>query len=152
MDNQQLQQLTENIAKQSFGAEFKHLAYFNSRLRTTGGRYILKTHHIEINPKQYLHFGEEALVQIIKHELCHYFLHLSGRRYQHKDRDFKRLAQQVQAPRFCRPTESYQQRANYEYQCQSCSSVYIRIKRVNVNQMRCGHCGGKLFLKKYLKR
>ncbi|HAR6033327.1 TPA: SprT family protein [Staphylococcus pseudintermedius] len=96
------------------------------------------------------HFGEQALVDIIKHELCHYFLHLSGRGHQHKDRDFKVLAEKVGAPRFCQPTESYTSRANYEYECQRCHSSYVRIRKVNVVKMRCGRCGGHLKLKRYL--
>ncbi len=54
----------------------RHCAYFNKRLRTTGGRYLLKSHDIEINSKQYEHYGEDAVVKIILHELCHYHLHL----------------------------------------------------------------------------
>lgn len=150
MNNESLQQLTEQLAIVHFGIPFKHCIYFNRRLRTTGGRYMLTSHDIEINPKQYEHFGEQALVDIIKHELCHYFLHLSGRGHQHKDRDFKVLAEKVGAPRFCQPTESYASRANYEYECQSCHSSYVRIRKVNVVKMRCGRCGGRLKLKRYL--
>lgn len=80
MDNEKLQQLTEKISRQSFGWEFKHEAYFNNRLRTTGGRYLLQSHNIEINPKQYEQFGEAAIIDIIKHELCHYHLHLQKTR------------------------------------------------------------------------
>ncbi|HEC2167492.1 TPA: SprT family protein [Staphylococcus delphini] len=150
MNNESLQQLTEQLAIEHFVIPFKHHIYFNRRLRTTGGRYMLTSHDIEINPKQYEHFGEQALVDIIKHELCHYFLHLSGRGHQHKDRDFKVLAEKVGAPRFCQPTESYASRANYEYECQSCHSSYVRIRKVNVVKMRCGRCGGRLKLKRYL--
>ncbi|EGQ3465903.1 SprT family protein [Staphylococcus pseudintermedius] len=150
MNNESLQQLTEQLAMEHFGLPFKHRIYFNRRLRTTGGRYMLSSHDIEINPKQYEHFGEQALADIIKHELCHYFLHLSGRGHQHKDRDFKVLAEKVGAPRFCQPTESYTSRANYEYECQRCHSSYVRIRKVNVVKMRCGRCGGHLKLKRYL--
>ena len=92
MNNNELQRLTENLAIKYFGVPFKHKAYFNQRLRTTGGRYLLKSHNIEINPKQLKHFGEDAIVQIVKHELCHYFLHLAGKGYQHRDTDFKDLS------------------------------------------------------------
>ncbi|WP_041498063.1 SprT family protein, partial [Staphylococcus aureus] len=106
---------------------------------------------IEINPKQYEHYGEDAVVKIILHELCHYHLHIAGKGYQHKDRDFKRLSQQVGAPRFCNSIESYQQRANYEYYCTKCHAKYIRIRKVDTTRMRCGHCNGKLRMKKQLK-
>lgn len=144
MNNNALQALTERIALEYFQRPFQHRAYFNSRLRTTGGRYLLGTHNIEVNPKQYVAFGEAALVDIIKHELCHYYLHLDGKGYQHRDKDFKRLSQQVGAPRFCTPLQSYESRANYVYQCQSCHARYMRIRKVNTLRMRCGKCGGKL--------
>lgn len=78
-------------------------------------------------------------------------VHISGKGYQHKDQDFKRLSQQVGAPRFCNSIESYQQRANYEYYCTKCHAKYIRIRKVDTNRMRCGHCNGKLRMKRQLK-
>lgn len=92
MNNDKLQRMVENLSEEKFGRTFQHRAYFNKRLRTTGGRYLLKSHDIEINPKQYEHYGEDAVVKIILHELCHYHLHIAGKGYQHKDRDFKRLS------------------------------------------------------------
>lgn len=89
MNNQELQSLVCDISLKYFKIPFKHNAYFNSRLRTTGGRYLLKSHDIEINPKQYEHYGKEAIIDIVKHELCHYHLHILGKGYKHKDRDFK---------------------------------------------------------------
>lgn len=91
MNNDKLQRMVENLSEEKFGRTFRHCAYFNKRLRTTGGRYLLKSHDIEINPKQYEHYGEDAIVKIILHELCHYHLHIAGKGYQHKDQDFKRL-------------------------------------------------------------
>lgn len=151
MNNEKLQQLTEKISKEVFNWEFKHQAYFNNRLRTTGGRYLLQSHNIEINPKQYEKFGEAAIIDIIKHELCHYHLHLQKRGYQHKDADFKQLSQQVGAPRFCSAVKSYEERANYIYQCRKCKKSFPRIKKVNTQRMVCGHCHGKLQLVKKLK-
>ncbi|HGZ9531589.1 TPA: zinc ribbon domain-containing protein, partial [Staphylococcus aureus] len=46
---------------------------------------------------------------------------------------------------------SYQQRANYEYYCTKCHAKYIRIRKVDTNRMRCGHCNGKLRMKRQLK-
>ena len=86
-----------------FKKTFIHYAYFNPRLRTTGGRYLLRSHDIEINKKYYDERGIEELIGIIKHELCHYHLHLEKKGYQHRDADFKKLLKKVGAPRFCTP-------------------------------------------------
>ena len=52
MNDQALQGLVEKISSEDFGRKFKHRAFFNGRLRTTGGRYRLQDHDIEINPKE----------------------------------------------------------------------------------------------------
>lgn len=91
MREQDLQQLVEDLSNTYFNRPFLHKARFNPRLRTTGGRYFLRSHDIEINPKMLEAFGEDELIGIIKHELCHYHLHILKRGYQHKDQDFKQL-------------------------------------------------------------
>ena len=72
MNNEKLQQMVERISKESFGIPFLHKATFNPRLRTTGGRYLLRSHNLEFNPKHYDEYGLDELTGIIKHELCHY--------------------------------------------------------------------------------
>ena len=57
-----------------------HIAEFNRRLSTTGGRYRLSDHSIEINPLVFGSAWNEELVGVIKHELCHYHLHIEGKR------------------------------------------------------------------------
>lgn len=102
MDEQEIQRLVEEVSLQYFERPFLHKAVFNNRLRTTGGRYLLKSHNIELNYRYYEVYGEEELVGIIKHELCHYHLHIAGRGYKHRDRDFRELLKKVDAPRFCK--------------------------------------------------
>ncbi|WP_034746141.1 SprT family protein [Halalkalibacter wakoensis] len=146
MTSGQLQSLVERISLREFGWEFKHKAMFNNRLRTTGGRYLLRSHNIEINPKQLVYFGEEALVGIIKHELCHYHLHLQGKGYQHRDQDFKDLMERVGAPRFCDivPGTLNQSSVIHQYACTKCSLVYKRKRKLDVKKFVCGKCKGKL--------
>ncbi len=91
MTQEELQQLVEEISLKSFQRPFKHQAMFNPRLRTTGGRYHLNDHHLDFNVKLFEESDKETITGIIKHELCHYHLHLTGRGYRHKDMDFKYL-------------------------------------------------------------
>ena len=42
MDEQEIQRLVEEVSLQCFGMPFLHKAMFNSRLRTTGGRYLFE--------------------------------------------------------------------------------------------------------------
>ncbi|MDQ0178115.1 SprT family protein [Bacillus chungangensis] len=149
MNNEQLQQLTEAISQQYFHKPFKHKAVFNPRLRTTGGRYLLHTHHIEINKKYYDTFGIEEVIGIIKHELCHYHLHLEGKGYQHRDPEFKALLKKVGAPRFCSPLSpisANKGKSTYKYICTHCQKKYERRRKVNINRFVCGSCKGTLKL------
>ncbi|NEU32602.1 SprT family protein [bacterium LRH843] len=149
MNDSRLQIMVEEISIAYFKRPFEHKATFNKRLRTTGGRYLLSNHNIEINPKQYEFFGEDALVGIIKHELCHYHLHLLGMGYKHRDRDFKRLMERVGAPRFCDivPGTTNKEPVRYQYECSHCNLLYNRKRKIDVKKYVCGKCRGKLRLR-----
>src|SRR5690625_7726705 len=80
---------------------------------------------IEINPK-YMVELEEEFIGIIKHELCHYHLHIEGRGYKHGDKEFKELLIATGSPRFCKPLPSNQKKYNYSYVCMEGKSEYKR--------------------------
>ncbi|MBU9710444.1 SprT family protein [Evansella tamaricis] len=144
MNNRQLQELTEGISIEYFHKPFKHKAFFNPRLRTTGGRYSLLDHHIEVNPKHLEHFGENELIQIIKHELCHYHLHIEGKGYKHKDLDFKSLLSQVGGARHCQTLPDLKNKSKklHVYQCTKCGIEFKRRRQFDTNKYVCGKCKG----------
>ncbi|AEP89563.1 metallopeptidase family protein [Bacillus subtilis subsp. subtilis str. RO-NN-1] len=145
MDNKELQKLTEDISETYFKKPFRHQALFNDRLKTTGGRYLLTSHNIELNRKYLIEHGREELIGIIKHELCHYHLHLEGKGYKHRDRDFRMLLQQVNAPRFCTPLKKKaENQKTYMYICTACGQQYIKKRAMNPDRYRCGKCRGKI--------
>ncbi|MGM0846718.1 MAG: SprT family protein [Bacillota bacterium] len=150
MENNKLQKLVEDISSDSFGKPFKHSAFFNKRLRTTGGRYMLRSHNIEINLKYLTEHGLAELEGIIKHELCHYHLHIEGKGYQHRDKDFRDLMKEVGAPRHCSPLKSQNQkmRTTLFYRCTGCDTIYRRRRRINTDRYVCGKCRGRLKLEK----
>ncbi|WP_166241208.1 SprT family protein [Paenibacillus turpanensis] len=149
MNDKQLQAWVENVSLQSFGWPFTHEAKFNGRLSSTGGRYFTGTHHIEISRKYYDAYGAEETEKIIKHELCHYHLHLQRRGYKHRDPEFRELLAKVGGTRFCkslpgvtRKTQSYK----YKLQCTACSMEYLRKRKVDPRKYLCGRCRGPLRL------
>lgn len=150
MTDEQLQLLVEQLSLRSFGQPFQHRAYFNSRLKSTGGRYLLRSHDIEFNRKLYDHFGLDELKGIILHELCHYHLHIRGMGYQHRDRDFRELMKKVGAPRFCSslPKEVGERRSVsrkvHTYRCLNCSLVYRRKRKMDERKYCCSKCGGAI--------
>ena len=142
MNEHELQNLTEEISRTSFHREFTHKITYNKRLRSSGGRYLLKTGNIEINPLVEQELGLEALIGVIKHELCHYHLHQSGGGYRHRDADFKRLLHQVGGSRFVERMKE----PNFIYECTACHHRYPRMRKMNTNLYVCGKCCGKLIL------
>ena len=85
----------KRVSLEDFGWEFRHQAYWNKRLRTTGGRFFPKDGHLDFNPKIYETFGLETFRKIVRHELVHYHLYYQGKGYRHGDRDFKDLLKQL---------------------------------------------------------
>jgi SprT-like protein len=147
MTNEELHNLVCKISETVFGKAFHHQAYFNGRLKTTGGRYLLRTNHIEINPKALEIHGIEELEGIIRHELCHYHLHIEGKGFKHRDLDFKKLMKETNAPRFCANLRVIKKNVNLKfhvYGCISCGQVYRRKIRLNTSNYRCSRCSGAL--------
>lgn len=147
MTDQQLQALVEQISTRYFALPFKHQAYFNRRLKTTGGRYNLKTHNIDINPLMLTEFSRDNLVAVIKHELCHYHLHLTGQPSNHRDMAFKQLLKAVGGSRYAPVTSRRQARTKkWSYVCTQCGQQYQRQRKINLAKYCCGKCHGKLNL------
>ena len=147
MTDSELQLLVEELSQQYFNVPFLHKAYFNDRLKTTGGRYLLPTHNIEVNKRLYERFGIEELRGIILHELCHYHLHIRGMGYKHRDRDFRQLLEKVGAPRFCSSIEEQEKKRNttiHTYQCMECKQLYKRKRKMAVSKYRCSKCRGAI--------
>ncbi|RLL42151.1 SprT family protein [Oceanobacillus piezotolerans] len=146
INEKMLYELVNKLSLQYFHKPFMDVVKFNSRLRTTGGRYIPGKRTIELNPKYAVEMDGEEFVGIIKHELCHYHLHIEGRGYQHRDEDFRRLLRETGSPRFCKPLPSQRNEYKYVYSCRRCATKYKRKRRVDTNKYRCGKCRGKLVL------
>jgi len=147
MEQIDLQEFVENVSIQYFHKSFKHHAHFNTRLRTTGGRYHSGTHDLDFNPKILEEFGKEIFLGIVKHELCHYHLHLEDKGFQHKDADFKQLLKDVGGLRF---TPSLKVKAKslklWEYECTGCHEAIYRQRRFNTEKFVCRYCQNKFQL------
>ncbi len=148
MNDQQLQAWVEHISLRDFGRPFRHQASFNARLKTTGGRYFTTNHNIEISRLQFETFGVDEVEKIIKHELCHYHLHLMKKGYKHRDADFRNLLAKVGGSRFCQAVPDVRRSESYKYKlvCSRCGQVYMRKRKVDVRKYGCGKCRGKLKL------
>jgi len=143
-DEEELKQLVNDLSVKYFNRPFKHEVRYNNRLRTTGGRNLLNEKTIELNPKYALELGMDEVIGIIKHELCHYHLHVQGKGYRHGDTDFKKLLEATGSPRHCKPLPSTKKAKKHIYLCEKCKHKYKRLRRVNIKKYRCGKCTGRL--------
>lgn len=141
-----LDQLVNQLSLEFFRKPFMHEVTFNHRLRTTGGRYLPSQKVIELNPKYITEMDEQEFIGIIKHELCHYHLHIEGKGYRHRDAAFKILLKKTGSPRHCKPLPLTSERYKYVYVCRNCNFTYKRKRRVNIEKYKCGKCRGEIFL------
>ncbi len=141
MTQNELQVLVMEISKKYFGWPFKHIARFNTRLKTTGGRYLLVSHDLEFNLKM---ANLPEFEGIVKHELVHYHLHMQQRGYQHKDLDFKKLLAQVGGSRFAPSLKQEQTTQCFWLYCCENGHNMTRKRRFQEKNYRCGQCGGKI--------
>ena len=136
----------KQVSLEDFGRPFIHQAQWNSRLRSTGGRFFPKDGHLDFNPKVYQELGLDVFRKIVRHELCHYHLYFEGKGYKHKDSAFKELLKEVGGLRFVPPLSSASQKPGLFYACQSCRQTYQRKRNINTKRYRCGLCRGNLTL------
>lgn len=149
MNEQELQQLVEQISRTVFNKPFRHCAIFNRRLKTTGGRYHLNSHNLDFNPLVLELHGPEELEKVVKHELCHYHLHLEGRGYRHRDADFRNLLKESGGSRFVKDLRKPLDRMvplKWLYGCSTCGQLYPRKRKIDLKKYVCGKCRGKLRL------
>ncbi len=139
-----LTEYVKQVSLEDFGKEFQHQAVWNTRLRSTGGRFFSKDGHLDFNPKLYEEYGLEVFRKIVRHELCHYHLYFEKKGYKHGDRDFKMLLKQVDGLRYA-PTSKLATKS-LTYQCQVCGQLYQRKRHIHLEKYRCGKCHGRLVL------
>ena len=142
-----LQALVESISLEFFQMPFQHQATFNNRLRTTGSRYLLASHHLEFNARVLELHGMDEFLAVIKHELCHYHLHLMGKGYKHADADFKHLLAKTGGTRYVKNLRTQNELEQTKlYLCQDCQQSYHRKRNIDTSRYVCGKCKGKLIL------
>ena len=144
-NNQALTDQVREISLRKFGKSFDHQAFWNNRLRTTGGRFFPRDLHLDFNPKM---ADLPEFEQVILHELVHYHLYRGHLGYQHKDTAFKTLLAQVGGLRYAPSLPGNKPaKPKLVYICQDCGQIYPRQRHINTKKYRCGRCHGKLLLK-----
>ena len=107
---------------------------------------MLSDHSMEINPLVFEIYGMEELVGVVKHELCHYHLHIEGKGYRHRDADFRKLVKGNIFPKVLQAAyyKGNKSRVFLLYKCKSCGLEYKRKRRMDIRKYRCGKCAGAI--------
>lgn len=131
----ELLSLTMQLSLAWWQRPFTGTVCWNSRLRTSAGRFSRQTQTIELNPRHSTHFGQAALEETIKHELIHYHFQGAGH-----GPIFRQEATRVGCARFCQPIPHPVRM--HTYQCQGCGATFQRKRRFNTCRFRCARCQG----------
>ncbi len=136
-DEMDVEPLLQRLSLELFARPFLGRVRFNSRLRTSAGRFLASSQIIEVNPAYVRANGEASLIDTLKHELIHYHYPQGGH-----GPLFRGEAKRIGCNRFCSPLPG--RSPALRYACIDCGQEYLRRRRVNVRLMRCGKCRGIL--------
>lgn len=131
--------LTTRLSLTWWQRPFTGTVCWNSRLRTSAGRFSHRTQTIELNLRHASHFGHGSLEETIKHELIHY--HFPGAGH---GPIFRQEAARIGCARFCQPIPRPVR--VHTYQCQQCGATFQRRRSFNTRKFRCARCQGMLKL------
>lgn len=137
LTEENLLETANSLSQVHFGAEFRGTVGINTRLRTSAGRYLRKQNLIEVNPEYVAAYGEQGLLDTLRHELIHYHYPDAGH-----GQVFRREAARIGCSRFCSPLPG--STPQLRYVCRECGKSYLRRRRVNMQKYRCGACMGIL--------
>ncbi len=134
--------ITKKIYAYYTQGEYIGEAAWSNRLKTSGAniRYQPRQDHavIHVN-KQYVDkFGKRELIEILKHELVHYYLYKQGRMKHGHGELFKRTLKNL-FNSHCINAKFNEDMYQYGYTCGSCGSTYKSTKRIH-RAIYCGKC------------
>ena len=146
MTDEQLQRWVEYISLRDFGRPFEHRATFNRRLRATGGRYFLKTHHIEISSAHYQAYGKEES-EWKKSSNTNFVITICtgrGGGFVTGFRISSIASKNRRKPLLpsAHPHRTPSEPIRYLLRCRQCEAVYYRKRKVDTSRYVCGRCRG----------
>lgn len=150
-------EMSDKIINQFFSDQEVNAPTFfiNNRLSRTYGRYFPAMNKIEMSGEftkvaLYLAKDEDLFEKVMKHELAHWYLHKSGRRYDDGTPEFEKLLSDIgslssgavdKRLQLAPPTPLLAFRVRSE--CEKCGASTYSNRRLN-NRYRHSDCGGLL--------
>ncbi len=142
LEEAELYRITSQIychyTRESFLGDVK----WSNRLKTSGAniRYNREKENarIQINRAYVKKFGKEELIEILKHELTHYYLYKRKKwKHGHSSEFVKTLKDIFKSN--CIEAKYNEEIYRYHYYCQSCGSVYKSTRKIH-RRIFCSKC------------
>lgn len=150
LDETELYRITSQLYRHYTREVFSGDVKWSNRLKTSGGniRYSREREsaRIQINRAYVEKFGKEELIEILKHELTHYYLYKRKKwKHGHGSEFVKTLKDIFKSS--CIAAKYNEDIYRYHYYCQSCGAVYKSIRKMH-RRIFCSKCvhkdGGQL--------
>ncbi|MEW9123193.1 MAG: SprT-like domain-containing protein [Thermotaleaceae bacterium] len=134
--------LAKSIYQYYTGEEYIGKVAWSNRLKTSGANIrfdpLKNTGSIQVNRLYIEKFGEEELIDILKHELTHYYLYRKGQLKHGHGKGFKETLQDIFKSN-CIVAKYNEGIYQYQYQCQHCGAIYKSFRRIH-KKIYCSKC------------
>ncbi|MDF2545241.1 MAG: hypothetical protein K0R93_139 [Anaerosolibacter sp.] len=142
--------ITKKIYSYYAQGEYIGEVTWSNRLKTSGAniRYQPKFDlaMIHVNKAYVDKFGRQELIEILKHELTHYYLYKRGKMKHGHGEIFRKTLEHV-FNSYCMMAKFNEDMYQYTYGCKQCGSIYKSTRRIQ-RPIYCGKCaknnGGKI--------
>ena len=142
LEETELYSITSKIYRHYTGEAFLGDVKWSNRLKTSGAniRYSREKENarIQINRAYVKKFGKEELIEILKHELAHYYLYKRKKWKHGHGAEFVKTLKDIFKSN-CIAAKYNEDIYRYHYHCQSCGAVYKSPKRI-YKRIFCSKC------------
>ena len=142
LEEDELYNLANQIYVYYAGEDFLGLVTWSNRLRTSGAniRYnrSQQNAHIQLNRSYVEKFGKIELIEILKHELTHYYLYKRKKWKHGHGPEFVKTLKEIFKSN-CVAAKYNEEIYRYHYYCQTCHGVYKSTKRI-YRKIFCAKC------------
>ncbi|MBB6214052.1 SprT-like protein [Anaerosolibacter carboniphilus] len=134
--------ITKKIYAYYAQGEYRGEVTWSNRLKTSGAniRYQPKLDQaiIHVNKQYADKFGKRELIEILKHELAHYYLYKQGKMKHGHGEIFTKVLKNI-FNSHCVTAKFNEEMYRYTYACKRCGSIYKSTRRIQ-RPIYCGKC------------
>lgn len=135
----ELNLLAKELCQRYFQEEFNGIVQWSNRMTKITGN-CRQDGRIGLNYNYYLYYGKEEIIQVLLHELCHYYCFQKVGWHDHSTPLFLEYLNKTGARMKGKPLPVL----TYHYECSNCDNTWFFLKKLK-KAMSCKDCGGNEF-------